>query len=136
LNQMSNVNLDIVIQFIKDKELDKKCRKREKAYMRHYLIYKLYSTNLYGWSEIGKIFNRNHATMIHSKKQHEALKKDKLYLYMIREAADLFDDAVLQYIPEPRDIYIDLQKANNLDGLRRIKRWIKEGLYELKTEKL
>jgi hypothetical protein len=133
---MSNVNLDLVIQFIKEKGLDQKCRKREKAYVRHYLIYKMYSTNLYGWSEIGRIFNRDHATMINSKKQHEALKRDKLYLHMIREAADLFDDAVLQYVPEPRDIFVDIQKANNLDGLRRIKRWIKEGLYELQTEKI
>jgi len=131
---MSNVNLDLVIQFIKDKGLDKKSRKREKAYMRHYLVYKLYSTNLYGYTEMGLLFNRNHATMINSKKQHEALRTDKLYLHMIREAANLFDDAVLQYVPKPRDIYEDLQKANNLDGLRRIKRWIKEGLYELKTE--
>ncbi len=127
---MSNVNLEVVQQFIKDKGLDKKGRTREKAYVRQYLIYKLRNTNLYGWSEIGKLFNRDHSTMIYCYGQHEALKTDKLYLQHIQEAANLFDDATLQYTPEPRDIFDDIQKANNLDGLRRIKRWVKEGIYK------
>jgi hypothetical protein len=133
---MSNVNLDLVIQFIKEKGLDKKCRKREKAYVRQYLIYKLRNTNLYAWSELGKLFNRDHSTMIYAYRQHEALKTDRFYLRSIQEAANVFDDATLQYVPEPRDIFTDLQKANNLYGLRRIKRWIKEGLYEQQIEKL
>jgi hypothetical protein len=133
---MSNVNLDLVIQFIKEKGLDQKCRKREKAYVRQYLIYKLRNTNLYAWSELGKLFNRDHSTMIYAYRQHEALKSDRFYLRSIQEAANVFDDATLQYVPEPRDIFVDIQKANNLDGLRRIKRWIKEGLYELQTEKI
>jgi hypothetical protein len=133
---MSNVNLEIIKEYIQEKGLDKKSRMRDKVYYRHYLVAKLWESNQYGWTEIGKLFNRDHSTMIHSKKQHDALKTDGFYLKTIAPVVELCEDAELKYVPKQRDVFKDLYDTTNLEGLRRMRRWLNEGLYDEQIEKL
>jgi hypothetical protein len=133
---MSNINLDIIKEYIEDKRLYEKSRVRDKVYYRHYLAAKLFETNQYKMNEIAALFDRDRTTMIHSIKQHAALKTDGVYLKIIAPVVDLCNDAELKYVPQQRDVFKDLNNANNLAGLRRMKRWLKEGLYEQQIEKL
>lgn len=79
-----------VIQFVKDKELQTKSRKRNKVYLRSYLI--IYLTEVIGLTleEAGEVVNRHHTTAIHLKKVYEQYRKDPYYLRMIKDALDLF----------------------------------------------
>jgi hypothetical protein len=133
---MSNINLEIIKQYIQDKGLDKKSRVRDKVYYRHYLVAKLLEKNEYNINDIARIFNRDRTTMIHSKRQHNILKTDGFYLKTIAPVVELCNDAELKYVPQQRDVFKDLNNANNLAALRRIKRWFKEGLYIEQIEKL
>jgi hypothetical protein len=133
---MSNINLEIIKDYIQEKGLDKKSRARDKVYYRHYLVAKLLDANQYNINDIAKMFNRDRTTMIHSKRQHESLKTDGFYLKTIAPVVELCEDAELKYVPKQRDVFKDLYDTTNLEGLRRMRRWMKEGLYKQQIEKL
>ena len=74
------MDLNEVKQYIKANKLDTKNRKRPQVYQRAFLSAYLYDNGA-TLEEIGKLFNRHHATIMHSISLHTDLSsyKDDLY---------------------------------------------------------
>ena len=72
---INNLVDDIAYLILKD-ELDIPNRKREVINIRMYLCNALYSYG-YGYTLIAKMFNKNHASIIHAIKQYDALSNVK-----------------------------------------------------------
>lgn len=127
------MNIEVVKAYIQNYGLNTSSRIQSQTYQRQYLMAKLHETGDYSLTEIGNMFKRHHATVIHSIRQHHNLKKDGYYLKLIKPAVDILNDCTIDYTAPKRNIFDDIEKATNLDKLRRIRRWIKEGRYELST---
>ena len=123
------MNIETILEYIKTEQLDGKSREQFYVYRRHYLCYRLYKSQEFTLSQIGRLFNRDHSTVLNSIKKHEELQDDKLYQRMIEKCVKLFDGSI-QFTKQTRDIFDDISKANNLEKLRRIKSWLKEGRYD------
>ena len=69
---------------IKKYQLDNNSRNRAYVYKRYYIMYRLNKCNL-SLSEIGRMLNRHHATVIHGIKMHRRWTRmqDKVYLHEI-----------------------------------------------------
>jgi IS30 family transposase len=76
------------IKFLKEQikkyQLDNNSRNRSYVYKRYYIMYRLNKCNL-SLSEIGRMMNRHHATVIHGIKMHRrwSRQQDKVYLHEI-----------------------------------------------------
>jgi hypothetical protein len=90
--------------------------------LKRYSRFKLY--------EIGNLFNRHHATAIHSIKAHHALKNDKVYQDTIAETKEFFDNINFDQEITKRDLYKDVRCATSLYSLNRIKEYMDAGAYE------
>lgn len=124
------MNLEQILNYIKENGLDSKSRYQSNVYRRHYLINKLYKTGKFTTIHLGYIFKRDHSTIINSLRKHEELKQDKFYQNIVQEAANMFNDSQFDIEKVKRNIYDDVAKATNLEKLRRVRRWIKEGKYQ------
>lgn len=124
------MNLEQILEYIKDNGLDSKSRSQKNVYRRHYLINRLYKTDKFTTIYLGQIFNRDHSTIINSLRKHEELKNDKFYQNIVQEVANMFNDSQSDIEKVKRNIYDDVAKATNLEKLRRVRRWIKEGKYQ------
>ena len=75
------------------------------------------------------MFNRNHATVLHSIRKHEELKNDKLYRGLTETCQELMAEPIT-FTRQRRNIFDDIAKATNLEKLQRIRRWLNEGRYD------
>jgi hypothetical protein len=121
--------IEFIVDYIKREGLDSKSREQYNVFRRHYLCAALYQTQELTQIQIGDIFKRDHSTIVNSIRKHEALKNDKVYQRMTQSCAELMNNAVILRKIK-RNIFEDLDKVNNLQKLKRIKRWIKEGRYD------
>ena len=90
---MNNKELERVSEYIKRYNLKADSRIRERVYKRAYLYAYLRDTLELTYERIGFMFDRDHATIMHSiKKTHEPLMSynDFKYLESIKTAIDLF----------------------------------------------
>ena len=83
--------IDQIQDYIKKHDLTKKCRLRQYTYQRYY-FYALLRSQGMPLTEIGVMFNRTHATVIHGIANHDVWykQKDELYLYYTLELRKLF----------------------------------------------
>jgi hypothetical protein len=115
-------NIDEIIQVF---DLKSKDRHVPKIYRRAYLYHVLNRLN-YTLNHIGKLFDRNHATILHGLRVHESLyfAKDKLYLMYMDEL-----DSMLIYDYEKIHLYQDVMKCRNMKELKIIKERIERNYY-------
>lgn len=66
------IDMDDVKKYVKENGLDQKNRRREIVDQRSYLCYYLRANEM-TYPQIGKIFNQDHATVMHSVKKYEDL---------------------------------------------------------------
>ncbi|CAB5223729.1 Chromosomal replication initiator, DnaA C-terminal, partial [uncultured Caudovirales phage] len=103
----------------------------ELVYRRAFLMHELRSTGM-TLKEIGQMFKRDHATVLHSLRTHEWMTntKDKLYLECIAEYRFLLD-----YVDREsaRDLTTDILKCQSYATLKIIKSRIKRGIYAEKV---
>jgi hypothetical protein len=114
------------IQAIIDKyDLTKKCRLRQYTYQRYYLYALLRSQGM-PLTEIGVMFNRTHATVIHGIANHDVWykQKDELYLYYTLELRKLF--ASPRYY---KPLRVKVLECNDMEKLDRIKEQIRCNYY-------
>lgn len=123
------MNIEQIKEYIQAEDLNGKSREQFYVYRRHYLCWALYSTNQLTLTQIGRMFNRNHATVLNSIRKHEELKNDKLYRGLIKTCQELMAEP-LTFTKQRRNIFDDIAKATNLEKLRRIRRWLNEGRYD------
>lgn len=123
------MNIEQVKEYIESEELNGRSREQFYVFRRHYLCYALYRTQELTLSEIGRIFNRDHSTVLHSIRKHEELKNDRLYQKMIEDCVELMSEP-LTFSRQKRNIFEDVAKATNYEKLRRVRRWLNEGRYD------
>ncbi len=114
-------------ELIQIDRLDSKDRYRDMIYKRSYLYAILRDE---GWhlSKIGRLFNRNHATVINALKVHDAFYgRDKIYMRNVKHY-DLIFRPIIEV--QKDTIYDDVMNCHNTTQLRMIKDKIMAGGYE------
>jgi DNA-binding transcriptional MerR regulator len=122
------MNIEQIKKYIQDENLNEKSREHFYVFRRHYLCWFLYQSNELTLSQIGRMFNRHHATVLHSIRKHKELKNDKLYRRITETCQNLMSEPIT-FTRQTRNIFDDIAKASNLEKLRRIRRWLDEGKY-------
>lgn len=114
-------------QIIQEYDLASKSRDRDKVYHRAY-FYSLLREEGWHLSKIGRLFNRNHATIINALKIHDNYYgKDKIYMRYIKQFEDIFRQSVEVH---KDTIFQDIMNCHNTTELRLIKDKIVSGWYD------
>lgn len=123
-----NDNLINIINIIEKYNLKSKSRKQKYVYPRYYLYSVLHYEMGYGWSAIGRIFNKDHATIMNGLKQHELYtkQKDATYFYFLIDVKS--ELVITEYRPSLKE---EILKCKNILELDIIKRKITENFYYL-----
>jgi hypothetical protein len=110
--------------------LNNRDRYRDKVYKRAYL-YSILREDGWIMSDIGNLFNRDHATVINGLKVHEAYyKKDKVYMRFIRKLEEIFNPTIEEIMVSKDIIFKDIMNCHNTTELKLIKDKILSGYYE------
>lgn len=119
--------IDKIKQIIEEYDLASKSRDRDKVYHRAY-FYSLLREEGWHLSKIGRLFKRNHATVINALKIHDGYYgKDKIYMTYIKQ----FDAIFKPIVEVAKDsIFDDVMNCHNTTQLRLIKEKIMAGKYE------
>ena len=100
-------------------------KKRQQTYSRYYL-YGLLRDRGITYHEIGRLFSRNHSTIIHGTRQHDNFNGmgDRLYLELTDSLRALFE-------PEAKslDLVQDILNCKSMRGLALIKTRVRGGVY-------
>ena len=122
--------IDTILEFIERDKLASKSRLRELNHKRVYL-YAFLRSNGYKLQEIGNMFNRDHATIIHGIKNYKLFKesKDPLFDADVFEYRNTLDNRYNHSINLKRDIFEDLKSCNQFRDIEVIKRRIENGMY-------
>jgi chromosomal replication initiation ATPase DnaA len=107
------MNIEQVKEYIESEGLNGRSREQFYVFRRHYLCYALYRTQELTLSEIGKIFNRDHSTVLHSIRKHEELKDDRLYQKMTESCSQLMSEPVT-FSRQRRNIFEDIKQSYKL----------------------
>jgi hypothetical protein len=122
--------MDIIQQvkeLIQRDSLDSKDRHRDLIYKRSYL-YAILRDEGWNLSQIGRLFNRNHATVINGLKIHDQFfGKDKIYDRYVKHY-DLIFRPIIEV--QKDTIYDDVMNCHNTTQLRMIKDKIMAGGYD------
>ena len=128
--------IDKINALIDQYDLASKSRERDKVYFRSYIYWLLRED---GWimSDIGNLFNRDHATVINGLKVHEAYyKKDKVYMRFVRKLDEIFNPSIDEIMIAKDTIFHDIMNCHNTTELRLIKEKIVTGWYDNTTSPL
>ena len=122
-----NKMLNNINYLIEKYNLNTSSRQRDLVYMRSYLYFELSKLKI-NKCEIGRMFNRDHASVIHGLKVHKTYyKKDKIYNDSISD---------VRYYLYPSDIELkvsifeDISKCYNTTDLKVIKLKIENNEYK------
>jgi hypothetical protein len=120
-------------ELIQRDSLDTKDRYRDLIYKRSYLYAILRDE---GWhlARIGRLFKRNHATVINALKIHDQFfGNDKLYDRTIRQYVNELGKFSIQIDEDKPTIFQDIINCHNTTALAIIKQKIKDGYYDKVT---
>ena len=122
--------IDKINKLIQEYDLASKSHKRDKVYLRSYL-YSILREDGWTMTDIGKLFNRDHATVINGLKIYEAYyKKDKVYMRFVRKLDEIFNPTIDDIMAEKDTIFHDIMNCHNTTELRMIKEKIVSGWYD------
>lgn len=108
-------------------ELATKSRQRDRIYKRSYL-YAILRDEGWNLSQIGRLFNRNHATVINGLKSYDNYYgNDKIYHRYIKHYESIFRPSIEV---QKDTIFEDVMNCHNTTQLRLIKDKIMAGGYE------
>lgn len=122
---------DKIKELIKRDKLYSPNREHERVYRRAFLMNELRSTGM-TLKDVGAMFKRDHATVLHSIRTHEWMTStnDKLYAECIDEYRFLLDQVDRA---SARDLVTDVLKCQSYATLKIIKNRIKRGVYDEKS---
>jgi hypothetical protein len=124
------MSIEKVKELIQRDNLDSKDRHRDLIYKRSYL-YSILREEGWHLSKIGRLFNRNHATVINALNLHDNyFGKDKIYDRMIKEYLTIFGKEITDIDYDKPTIYQDIMDCHNTTALAIIKQRIKDGYYD------
>jgi hypothetical protein len=125
--------MDIIQQveeLIIQDELQNKSRQRDRIYKRSYL-YAILREEGWNLSQIGRLFNRNHATVINGLKSYDNYYgKDKIYDRYVKHYDSIFKPSIEEVMVSKDAIFQDIMNCYNTTELRFIKERIVSGWYE------
>ena len=125
--------MDIIQQveeLIIQDELQNKSRQRDRIYKRSYL-YAILREEGWNLSQIGRLFNRNHATVINGLKSYDNYySKDKIYDRYVKHYDSIFKPSIEEVMVSKDAIFQDIMNCYNTTELRFIKERIVAGWYE------
>ena len=125
--------MDIIQQveeLIIQDELQNKSRQRDRIYKRSYL-YAILREEGWNLSQIGRLFNRNHATVINGLKSYDNYYgKDKIYDRYVKHYDSIFKPSIEEVMVSKDAIFQDIMNCYNTTELRFIKERIVAGWYE------
>jgi hypothetical protein len=124
----------LIHELIAAYDLTNKCRDRGLIYKRAYLYHEL-RTSGFSLSQIGEIFGKHHATIIHGLRTHKDLTGygDEDYKHEIYQLKEQLEGSVIIYPNEKRqvrDLKTDIIEAKTIRDFKRIRRRVKLGVYE------
>jgi hypothetical protein len=103
-------------------------RARHKVYQRYYL-FEFLRTHKLTMTEIGKLFNMDHSTVVHGSKKAKEWKKDRLFLRMTDDLRQKFEQyTALDYLVD-RNIMLDVLQCESFWEMRKLQEDIKNGVY-------
>lgn len=120
-------------------DLTNKSRDRGLIYKRAYLYHEL-RTSGFSLTQIGEIFGKHHATILHGLRTHENLMgyNDEDYKHETIQLKEQLEGSVLIFPEEStarkRDLKTDIIEARTIRDFKRIRRRVKLGVYEKITE--
>lgn len=118
--------MEEIIQYIKENNLTINNRKRELVYKRFY-FYNLLRLQGMTYQEIGNIFNKDHASILHGIKTHKIFTEMNDHIY--NECTEIERIKFEQLSPE-YDLIYDIKTCYNMDMLKKIKFRLKNNLYK------
>lgn len=127
----------IIHELIEKYDLTNKCRDRGLIYKRAFLYNEL-RTSGFSLTQIGEIFGKHHATIIHGLRTHKDLTgyQDAEYKHETIQLKEQLEGSVILY-PEDtrkvRDLKTDIIDARTIRDFLRIRRRVKLGVYEKNT---
>lgn len=118
-------SIDKVIQVIEKYDLKNPCRKHQYIYPRYFVYFYLRKLK-FPLHRIGRILEKDHATVIHGVKMHKMYtkNKDQVYLSYIADIKNELGD--IKGIPNLRK---DVLKCDTMEKLSKIKKRIQENYY-------
>jgi hypothetical protein len=115
-------NVQYLIDFY---ELKQVCRRQDIIYKRYFLYDQLRKAN-YSLSSIGRIFDKNHASVLHGIRMHQVYTKSKDKVYKMY-TADIANKLIT--IPQEASIKNAVLNADNWEEIVQIKLQITEGYF-------
>lgn len=125
----------LIHELIESYNLKDKTRERATLYKRYYLYNELRGCG-FSLTNIGEIFGKNHATIIHGLRVHKDLTsyRDEDYRNEVHQLKEYLDGSVLVLPPQNgrqvRDLKTDILDARSLREFKRIRKRVKLGVYE------
>jgi hypothetical protein len=127
------MNIEKIQELIQMDNLSSKDRYRDLIYKRSYL-YSLLREDGWNLARIGKLFNRDHATVLNGLKIHDNYYgRDKIYDCTIREYVKQLGKVSIISDEDKPSIYQDIINCHNTTALAIIKQRIKDGYYDKVT---
>ena len=106
--------MEIIRDYINREELKSKHRKREKSYIRFYIYAYLKHTYKLTLMQIGKEFNRDHASILYGIKQYNFFKNDKLFNSITRDVQREFEMGVIPTSSNSSCIMFEILREQDL----------------------
>lgn len=124
----------IIHELVEAYDLRNKRRDRGLIYKRYFLYNEL-RTSGFSLSQIGEIFGKHHATIIHGLRTHKDLTGygDEDYKHETYQLKEQLEGSVIIYPNEKRqvrDLKTDIIDARTIRDFKRIRRRVKLGVYE------
>lgn len=121
--------IELVERLIDKYDLKNKSRLQKYTYPRYYLFAVLKKNAYMPWVEIARLFERNHASVIHGYNMHEVMTeiKDLGYKYFtaaIRDEIKVNDDEM------ERDLTKDVLSLRTFNQLKQLQKKVEMGYYE------
>jgi hypothetical protein len=129
--------LTLINELIEKYGLLDKSRRRDVLFKRYYLYNEFRKCGL-SLSQIGRVFDKNHATILHGLRVHKDLTSYRDVDYLAEtcalqaylDGAELPDISKVFKTRKDYDIKVDILKAHNLQAFKRVQRRVKMGFYE------
>lgn len=127
--------IQIIHELVEAYDLKNKTRTRGLLYKRYFLYHELRSSG-FSLTQIGEIFGKHHASIIHGLKTHVNLMsyEDPDYSYEIMQLREQLKGSVVIYPEQIKgrqmDLKTDILEARTLRQFRMIRRRLKLGVYE------
>jgi hypothetical protein len=124
------MSIEKVKELIQIDNLDTKDRYRDLIYKRSYL-YAILRDEGWNLSQIGRLFKRNHATVINGLKIHDQFfGKDNIYDRYVKHYDSIFKPSIEEVMLSKDAIFHDIMNCYNTTALAIIKQKIKDGYYD------